>query len=200
MFVRCFEMNAIYVRISTAKQQADSQEQELLAYANRLNEGDPILFKDIISGKTRNRPALDDLMDQCRKGQINKILCHKLDRLGRSLLNLKEILAELDSLHIPVIFTSQGFSTENQNPASKLFLSMLGAFAEFEREIITERVRAGIAARIASGKPMGRKPITSDQHDQILAKRALGLPMRTIARELNLSAGTVHKVIKKAKP
>lgn len=187
-------MIACYVRVSTDKQSTDSQEQEVLKFASNL-DGERRIFKDIISGKTKNRPALDELLENCRQGKVSKVLCYKLDRLGRSLLNLKELLYQFESMNIPVVFTSQGISTEQNNPASKLFLTMLGAFSEFERDIICERVRAGIASRMAQGLPMGRTPTDESTKDKIKLLRQNGLSMAKIAKELQIGVATVHKVL-----
>lgn len=187
-------MIACYVRVSTDKQKTDSQESELTAYAARYDK--PFtLYKDVISGKTKNRPALDEMLKDCRSGKITKILCYKIDRLGRSIINLKELLNEFELMNIPVIFTSQSITTENSNPAGKLFISMLGVFAEFERETICERVRAGIASRMAQGLPMGRTPTQEAVKEKIRSLRQTKLSMAKIAKELKIGVATVHKVL-----
>ena len=190
-------MIAIYLRVSSQNQTTDSQEPEVLAWAKRLGEENPTIYKDVISGKTRNRPALDQMLKDCRAGKITKIVCYKIDRLGRSIINLKELLNEFEVMNIPVYFTSNGMNTESSNPTSRMFLSVLGAFAEFERDLICERVRSGIAARRAKGLPVGSEGITKEQKDKIIALRSSeGLSMRGIAREMKLSVGVVHKTLK----
>jgi DNA invertase Pin-like site-specific DNA recombinase len=190
----------IYLRVSTLDQSNDSQESQILAFLQRTEwKDEPIEFyRDKISGTKSQRPELDRMLSDCRSGKISRILCYKLDRMGRSVLHLAKLLNDLKGLRIPVIFTSQGFSTEQNNPAGDFFLNMLMAVSEFERSMICERVRAGVKARMDSGKPMGRESLNKSIVGQIRALRSEGKSMGKISRELNLSSCTVHKYLKPA--
>ena len=189
---------ALYYRVSTGDQNTDSQKTSVEGFAARAGWGDTQVYTDTISGKTANRPGLDLLLKHAREGKIERILCYKLDRIGRSVLHLSQLMAELKTLKIPVYVTSQGISTDQNNPAADLFFNMLMCFAEFERSLICERVKAGLAVRKASGKRLGRVPMDQATKDKIRALRASGKPISAIAQELGVAVGSVCKWIKPA--
>jgi len=149
----------------------------------------------VISGAKFTRQGLDKLMADVRRGRINVIVCFKLDRLGRSLPHLAQIVSELTTHRVALVCPSQGIDTTSLNPASQLQLNILMAIAEFERSIIQERVTAGLRAAKAKGVRLGR-PSTLDQHRQKVSHLlAQGLGVRAVARELNLSVGSAYKLI-----
>jgi len=122
------------------------------------------------------------------------VVCFKLDRLGRSLPHLAQLVAELAAHGVALVCTSQGIDTSNDNPAGRLQLGVLMAVAEFEREIIRERVNAGLRAAKARGARLGR-PATNDVHaDAVCRLAAEGKGVRAIARELGLPVASVHKL------
>src|SRR6266576_1041158 len=147
---------AIYVRVSTGNQRTDSQEQELKRYCRQRGWKNPVLYVDKISGAKTSRPELSRLMEDIRGGRIRRLVGYKLDRLGRSLTHLALILDEINRLKVPLIASSQGIDTSEENPAGNLQLGVLMAVAEFEREIIRERVNAGLAAAMKRGVKLGR--------------------------------------------
>lgn len=186
---------AIYVRVSTNGQKTDSQKKELLALCRLRGWKKVVVYEDKLSGVATNRPALEKLMQAMRAGQIERLVCFKLDRLGRSLTHLALILDEMNRLKVPLIASSQGIDTSTDNPAGRLQLGVLMAVAEFERGIIKERVNAGLKAAKARGVKLGR-PATLDQRAgavMVLKKRGLGL--RAIARELKMPVSSVHAVL-----
>jgi putative DNA-invertase from lambdoid prophage Rac len=149
---------AIYTRVSIDKQSHDSQLAELDEYCQRRGWTNTTCFSDVISGSKFTRAGLDEMMKLVRRGKLDTIVCFKLDRLGRSLAHLAQIVGELTSNNVSLICTSQGIDTTDDNPSGRLQLGVLMAVAEFERSIIQERVNAGLKAAKARGVRLGRKP------------------------------------------
>jgi putative DNA-invertase from lambdoid prophage Rac len=154
-----------------------------------------------MSGAKANRPGLDKLMADARQRRFDAVLVWKLDRFGRSLVHCVSGIQELSSLGIRFIATSQGLDTDESNPASKLLLHILAAVAQFERELIRERVSAGIknakAKGTRSGKAIGR-PRRIFNRDEVLRLRQDGLSLAKIAREMNVGVGTIARALESA--
>src|SRR5262249_8971102 len=134
---------AIYTRVSTADQNQELQLRELQDYASRHGWQVQEIYSDTISGASTSRPALNRLMDDARARKLDIVLCWKLDRFGRSLRDCLNNLHELDSHGVRFIAITQGLDTDGENPASRFMLHVLGAAAQFERELIRERSAAG---------------------------------------------------------
>ena len=146
---------AIYGRVSTADQSVDMQASELTDYA--LNRGWQIVDRYLdcgVSGSKESRPALNRLMNDARQRKFDILLVWKIDRFGRSLKHLVNSLAELEN--VGVAFVSLRDSLDLSSPAGRLMAQLLGAISEFERSLITERVRAGIRNARAKGRRLGR--------------------------------------------
>lgn len=153
-------------------------------------------YRDVISGSRFARKGLEALMKDIRRGRIKTVVCFKLDRLGRSLAHLAQIISEFTSHDVALICTSQGIDTSENNPAGRLQLGVLMAVAEFERSIIQERVNAGLRAAREKGKRLGR-PTTLSQHKaSVQALRSQGKSLRVISRELNIPLSSVQKLAK----
>jgi DNA invertase Pin-like site-specific DNA recombinase len=191
-------MNAAYIRVSTDSQRTDSQEMELKRYCRQRGWNDLTYYVDKISGAKASRPQLDRLMQDIRAGKIERLIVYKLDRLGRSLTHLALILDELNRLRVPLIASSQGIDTSDDNPAGRLQLGVLMAVAEFERGIIRERVNSGLAAAKARGVQLGRPATINGRAAEIRKLKAKGLGLRAIARELGMPPSSVHKALQLA--
>jgi site-specific DNA recombinase len=141
---------AIYARVSTEEQDADKQEYICQEYAK--NQGFNVfkVYKDVISGATSSRPAFNELINDLRQNRFNCIIVTKLDRLGRSLQHLLSLFDEFNNRGIHFIAITQNIDTLSS--AGKLQLQILGAFAEFERNIISERTREGLKRKKKNGK------------------------------------------------
>src|SRR5579864_7555803 len=189
---------ALYARVSTADQHNAIQIRELTEYVERRGWELAGVYQDTMSGAKANRPGLDMLMADARQRRFDAVLVWKLDRFGRSLVHCVSGIQELSSLGIRFIATSQGLDTDESNPASKLLLHILAAVAQFERELIRERVSAGIrnakAKGTRSGKAIGR-PRRIFNRDEVLRLRQDGLSLAKIAREMNVGVGTVARVL-----
>ena len=186
---------AIYARVSTDKQTCENQLNELRSIAERMQYIIVDEFIDEgISGATSSRPALDALMKSATQRRFDMVMCWSIDRLGRSLQNLIEILNELQSLKVDLFFMQQGMDTSTS--AGRMMFSIFGALAEFERNLIRERVIAGQQRAISQGVKMGRPSKMNDgMKNAIKLLRERGIGIKQIARELKIGIGTVYSAI-----
>lgn len=187
--------SAVYVRVSTAEQRVDSQELELRRYCGQRGWEDVKFYTDRISGASCSRPELDSMMKDVRAGNVTRVVCYKLDRLGRSLTHLALMLDELNRLKVPLIASSQGIDTSDDNPAGRLQLGVLMAIAEFERGIIRERVKAGVTAARARGVKLGRPPKLKARAPEVMKLKGQGLGIRAISRTLGMPVSSVHSLV-----
>ena len=154
------QKTAIYIRVSTQDQTPENQKNPLIEYCNR--EGlEYEIFEEFASGAKESRPELDKMMQGIRAGKFDKVLVWKLDRLGRSLQHLLLLISEFKNKKIGFISLTEGFDTTT--PQGKLFFSIAGAFAEFERQLIVERVKAGLERAKKSGVKLGRRKGSKDK-------------------------------------
>ncbi len=141
---------AIYCRVSTEEQNVDKQEGICKEYCKRNNLIIYKIYKDVISGKTTSRPSFDKLLYDMRQYKFNCIMVTKLDRIGRSLKHLLSLFDEFIVKGVNFIATTQNIDTSTAS--GKLQLQILGAFAEFERNIISERTKEGLKTAKNVGK------------------------------------------------
>jgi DNA invertase Pin-like site-specific DNA recombinase len=151
-------------------------------------------FTDQISGSKDSRPALNKLMAQAHRREFDVVLVWKLDRWGRSLKHLVNSLAELDSLGVAFVSLRDNFDLTT--PSGRLMFSIVGAMAEFERALIQERVKAGIAHARAKGKRFGRRRRDVDV-ELVTARRQEGASWRVLAKELNVPACTLLRAARR---
>lgn len=189
----------IYVRVSTAGQKTDSQEHELREFAKRHRGWKVVkVYRDHgISGSESKRPALDELMQDCRKGNIQLVLCWKFDRFARSLRHLIDALEEFRSLGVDFVSSTEAVDTGS--PMGELVFNIFGSIAQFERNLISERTRAALKEVRRKGKRLGRpsaEPLNERQRDNILRERKEKRSLRDIARKLSLPVWRVHEVVR----
>jgi DNA invertase Pin-like site-specific DNA recombinase len=173
-----------YARVSTDEQNLDLQLDALMA------AGCKRVFRDVGSGTLKHRPQLDACLDHLRAGDT--LVVWRLDRLGRG---LKHLIESIDALHTcEVGFRSLTKASDTTTPAGRLQFHIFGALAEFEREIIRERTRAGLAAARARGRLGGRpSPVSAEKLAAAEAMRAREHSMRDIAAALGVSRATLHR-------
>ena len=148
------------------------------------------------SGAKASRPALDALMKDASKKKFNAVVVYKLDRFGRSVFNLSQSLAALDTYGVRFISTSQGLDTDSSNPTSRLLIGVLSSVAEFERELLRERTLSGLRAAKANGKTLGR-PMKVFRRDEVVRLRDQdGLSWRVIGERLGVPAMTAYNCYK----
>jgi len=184
---------AIYARVSTtAGQSVEMQLRDLRQLA--LQRGFEIIAEfcdEGVSGSRDSRPQLDRMLQDAQRGKFQAILIWRLDRLGRSLQHLVRLFESFRVWNIALISFGEGldFST----PMGKLFYQLSGAFAEFERDCIRERVRAGLRNAKAKGRKLGRPRVVVDSR-RIAALRNGGASWATIAAQLGVGEGTVYRL------
>jgi len=190
---------ALYLRVSTDRQTTESQVLELREYCAWRGWANVSEYSDTSSGAKFSRKGLDALMRDVRRGRVGAIVAYKLDRLGRSLPHLAQLISELTAHRTALIIPAQGIDTSAANPASQFQLNILMAVAEFEREIIRERVNAGLKAARARGARLGR-PSTLMQHlPRVEALLRSGMTVSAIGRELVLPYSSAHKLTSKVR-
>lgn len=190
---------AAYLRVSTDQQSHDSQRGELNDYCTRRGWTDVRWFSDTASGAKSDREGLSALMAQVRRGRLDAVLIFRLDRLGRSLSHLAQLIAELQACGVALVCPSQGIDTSNANPAGTLQIGILASFAMFERELITERVNAGIAAAKSRGVRLGRPPKNNRHAPLVASMMAKGLSAAEIGRRLGLPYSTAAEMVRELK-
>lgn len=190
---------AIYIRVSTAEQTTRNQRRELKAVADRHGWDVFTVFEDAgISGaKGRDhRPGLAAMMKAVARREFDMVAAWSVDRLGRSLIDLLDVLRDLHAKGVDLYLHQQGLDTST--PSGRAMFQMMGVFAEFERAMIRERVIAGLARAKEDGRRLGRRKLEDSDPKKIAAihrKRADGLGVRRIARELGVGVGTVLRVV-----
>ena len=182
---------AIYARVSTSDQSVDMQTRDLRKLAEgRGFETAAEYLDEGQSGAKNSRPALDKMLADAKRGKFEVLLVWRLDRLGRSLAHLIRLLEDFKSWNVQLVSFSEGLDFTTST--GKLFYQLLGAFSEFERETIRERVRSGMRNARARGVRLGRPAIQIDAAE-VHRLRGAGLSFETIAKQMGASVGTVHR-------
>jgi len=185
----------LYGRVSTTDKGQDPELQlkDLRQYASA--RGWKVFGEYVdrgVSGAKDRRPELDRLMEDARKRRIDGILVWKLDRFGRSLKSLVTTLEELRALGIQ--FVSYTENLDFSTPAGRAMANLIGVFAEFERDLIRERVKAGIQNAKSKGIRVGRRPLIDEKLLRTVRdRRDKGMSLRNISKELGVSKSLVHK-------
>jgi putative DNA-invertase from lambdoid prophage Rac len=188
----------LYARISTHDQQTlPLQVKAMRQYARRRSWKVVKAVEDVGSGASE-RPQREELIKAARRRQIDAILVWRLDRWGRSLLDLIGSLQELSTLGVG--FVSLCEALDLTTPSGRALAGMLAVFAEFEREILRERVKAGIAQARARGRPHGRPPTVKARSAEIKRLFARGLSKREIAKRLKVGRTSVRRVLTQKDP
>ena len=194
---------AVYLRVSTNGQTVENQRRELEAVASRHGWNIVKVFEDngISGAKGREkRPGLDALLKGVARKEFDIVAAWSVDRLGRSLQDLIGILGELHAKGIDLYLHQQGIDTTT--PAGKALFQMMGVFAEFERAMIVERVRAGLARAkrtgTKTGRAIGRPKTTHEKEQEIRALLGAGKGIRKTAAVLGVGVSVVQRVAKEA--
>ncbi|WP_005031261.1 recombinase family protein [Holophaga foetida] len=179
-----------YVRVSTDDQNTARQLESVKAMSPDQT------FEEKISGKSKDRPALAEMLRFVRTG--DEVIVHSMDRLARNLDDLRSIVSDLTGRGVKLTFIKESMTfTGEDSPMSKLMLSVMGAFAEFERSIMLERQREGIAVAKAEGKYKGRKPSLNEAQAVEVKRRAeAGEPKAALAREFHVSRETLYSYLR----
>lgn len=176
-----------YARTSTTEQVAGFEAQD----RDLKTAGTERIYAEQVSS-VGDRPELEAALGFVRQGDV--FVVTRLDRLARSVANLLEIVARLEAKCVTLRILNLGLDTAT--PTGKLMLTVMGGVAEFERSMMLERQREGIAKAKAAGAYKGRKPTSRARADEVRALKAEGRSMRAIAGELGISVGSVHSALK----
>jgi DNA invertase Pin-like site-specific DNA recombinase len=188
---------ALYARVSTLNgQNPEMQLGELREYAQRRGWTVASEYVDIgVSGSKESRPQLNRMLKDAHSRSVDAILVWKLDRLGRSLKHLVTTIGDLAAYNVS--FVSLRDNLDLSTPSGRLMLHIIGAMAEFERELIKERVTAGIAAARKRGSRIGR-PRVYVPAEKVRKLRDAGVPWRQVAKRLGCGVGTAVRALEQA--
>ncbi|MCL1629529.1 recombinase family protein [Roseibaca sp. V10] len=191
---------AIYARVSTSDQSCERQVAELTAFAERGSFDVVGVFKETASGASANRAARNQILDLAQARQIDAILVSELSRWGRSTQDLLDTLNRLAGWKVSVV-AMNGMTFELDTPHGRMMATMLAGIAQFERDLLSERVKSGLAAARARGKKLGRQPGQRPKSDKLAPKvlQAIedGRSYRWIARDLGISKNTVTDIVRR---
>jgi DNA invertase Pin-like site-specific DNA recombinase len=191
---------AIYLRVSSRKQDTASQEPDLTRWATG-HEGAVDWFRDTFTGKTMERPGWNKLMAAIEAGEIRTLAVWRLDRLGRSARGLTALIAELTRRKVNLVSLRDGLDLST--PSGRLMAHVLASVAEYETEVRAERTLAGQAVARANGVKFGRPTgrgkrlkVTTEQESAVRRLKAEGESVSAIARATGLSRPTVYAVLR----
>jgi len=185
----------LYARVSTQDQNCEMQVRELHEYASRRGWQVSDEYVDTgWSGAKASRPELDRLMRDAALRRFDGVLVWKLDRFGRSVRNCLDGIEALRAHGIRFLAVSQSIDTDESNPTSRLLLHILASVAEFEREMIRERVSAGVRNAKRNGKQLGRKRVVFNR-DKAHQMQLAGASVREIASAMQVGKGTIQRFL-----
>ena len=191
---------AIYCRVSTTDQSCERQERDLLEYSAVCGFEVVGVWKETASGIKHNRSERQKVMALAQSHSIDAILVTEMTRWGRSTIDLIETLQLLHSWHISLI-AQTGLQFDLNTPQGRLIAHLMASLAEFERDLVRERVRSGVAAAKARGQKFGRQPGQRVKADKlgpkVLQMVQQGYSYRKIAEKLHLSKTTVNDIVKR---
>ena len=183
----------LYMRVSTVDQHPETQLLDLRQMAGQRGYEIVAEYTDRISGVRARRPGLDQLMKEARRGRFDVVLTWASDRIARSVKHFLEVLDELNRLNIE--FVSFREQIDTGGPLGRAVVVIIGAIAELERNLIIERVRAGMRRARLEGRSIGRRPLELD-HTAILRDRRCGHSLGQLAKAHRVSRTTIHRVLR----
>lgn len=188
---------AVYVRVSTEKQSTEMQEREISMFLASKSIKELEIYRDEDeSGKSTSRPALNRLLNDCKQGKVETLIVWKLDRLFRSLIELITHLKQFQKQKVTFISIKENIDLST--PTGILMMQILGAFSEYEREMIVTRVKAGLANAKAKGKQLGKpSKIPIEVQRQVVTLKTSGKSYREVANITGLKIPAIQRLISK---
>jgi DNA invertase Pin-like site-specific DNA recombinase len=186
---------AIYARVSTSDQTPDNQLLPLRAFVTARGWSATEYVDHGVSGARQSRPALDAMMKAARSRKVDVILAVRLDRLARSVHHLLDMAKELEALGVALVITEQSIDTTT--PTGRFLFTTLGAVAQLERDLIRDRVIAGMQRAKAQGRHLGRRALHTIDPAEAGRLLADGLSLRAVARKLGTHATSVKRAVAK---
>ena len=184
---------ALYMRVSTVDQHPETQLYDLRALAEQRGFEIVKEYTDKISGVKAKRPGLDQLLADARRRHFDLVIVWAFDRIARSVRHLIDVLDELN--HLEVEFISFRENIDTGGPLGRAVVVIIGAIAELERNLIVERVRAGMRRAKLEGRQIGRRPIDIDRPG-IFRDRSRGMSLTEVARAHGVSRAMISKVLR----
>ncbi len=188
---------ALYLRVSTLDQHPETQRYDLEQWAAQRGLAILAVYEDRISGTRASRPGLDRLMTDARRGKFDLLLVWACDRLARSVTHFLEVLDELN--HLGIEFASFREQLDTGGPLGRAVVVIISAIAELERNLIVERVKAGLRRARSEGRRLGRPPLAVNR-DAILRDRERGLSISQLARQHDIAETSVRRLLRESKP
>jgi len=188
---------ALYVRVSTDAQTVENQIRELRQVAGRRGWDVVEVYRDagISDAKGRNgRPGLDSMLKDASRRRFDIVVAWAIDRLGRSLIDLLDTIQHLEACGVDLYLDQQAIDTTT--PMGKLVFQVTGAFAEFERTMIRQRIKAGLKRAVAQGVKLGRPKIDGATERKVRKQLAKGVGILKVAKSLGIGTGTVQRIAK----
>ena len=190
---------ALYTRVSTNDQSVEMQTSDLKRYCDQRGFEVYKEYSDQgVSGTKDKRPALDELMADAKKRKFDAVLCWRFDRIARSTKHLITALEEFR--HMGIDFVSYQENIDTSSPLGKAMFTIVSAIAELERNILLERVRAGLKRAKENGRILGRPKRLDLDVEELQRMRKKGLSFRQIAKQVKACPGTVYKSLKNPGP
>jgi len=192
---------ALYVRVSSGHQDGKPQETALREYAKNKGWSIVRVYSDTWSGAKDSRPALDQLMADCRKRKCDVVLCWRFDRFSRSLRQLISAMEEFKQRKISFVSAMENIDTTV--PSGELFFAVMGAIASFERTLISERVKSGLQHAQKLGVRLGRpakKKLSEAEIIRMRSERAKGATLRSLATKFGSSVWAAYQVTRHKNP
>jgi DNA invertase Pin-like site-specific DNA recombinase len=186
---------AIYCRVSTGEQNVNTQLLDLREMAKQRGYEIVQEYSDVISGAKSKRPGLDQLMADARRRRFDIVLVAAFDRVARSVKHFLEVLDELN--HLGIEFVSFRENIDTGGPLGRAIVVIVGAIAELERNLIIERVKAGMRRAKLEGRRLGRAPLNIDR-EAVVRDRQSGLSLREVALRHGISRASVCRLMKEA--
>ncbi len=184
---------ALYLRVSTADQNLDTQLLDLRNMAAQRGLDSVAEYSDKISGTKAKRPGLDQLMADARRGRFDVVMVWASDRLARSVKHFLETLDELNRLGVEYVSFRENLDTGG--PLGRAVVVIISAIAELERNLIVERVKAGLRRAKLEGRHIGRRPLEIDR-DAVVRDRLNGMSLSEVAQVHRISRALVSKIVK----
>ena len=188
---------ALYLRVSTVDQHPESQLHDLRGLAAQRGFEIVQEYTDRISGTKSKRPGLDQLLADARQGKFDILLVWALDRIARSVRHFLEVLDELN--HLKIEFVSFRENVDTGGPLGRAMVVIIGAISELERNLIIERVRAGMRRARLEGRRLGRPPLSVNR-DELLRDRGRGQSLTQLAKSYRISRASVVRLLKPGNP
>jgi DNA invertase Pin-like site-specific DNA recombinase len=186
---------AIYCRVSTADQHPETQLYDLREMAKQRGYEIVLEYTDVISGAKAKRPGLDQLLADARRHRFDVVLVAAFDRVARSVRHFLEVLDELT--HLGIEFISHRENIDTGGPLGRAMVVIVGAIAELERNLIVERVKAGMRRARLEGRQIGRTPLDIDR-PQLVSDRRSGMSLTCVAKKHRISRASVCRLMKES--